>query len=109
MKEKTTNEIEVSPVAIAELEQRVKLLENVVFASKDVLTLEEASMFLGLSRSALYKMTHNNVIPFFRPNGKMIYFEKSELLEWIRAHRVASEAEIAERAKQVMQRMATAK
>ena len=109
MKEKTTNEIEASPVAIAELEQRVTLLENVVFVSKDVLTLEEASMFLGLSRSALYKMTHNNVIPFFRPNGKMIYFEKSELLEWIRAHRVASKAEIAERANQVMQRMATAK
>ena len=109
MKEKTTNEIEASPVAIAELEQRVTLLENVVFASKDVLTLEEASLFLGLSRGALYKMTHNNVIPFFRPNGKMIYFEKSELLEWIRAQRVASETEIAERAKQVMQRMATAK
>ena len=109
MKEKQTNEIEVSPVAIAELEQRVTLLENVVFVSKDVLTLEEASMFLGLSRSALYKMTHNNVIPFFRPNGKMIYFEKSELLEWIRAHRVASETETAEKAKQVMQRMATAK
>ena len=109
MKEKQTNEIEASPVAIAELEQRVTLLENVVFVSKDVLTLEEASLFLGLSRSALYKMTHNNVIPFFRPNGKMIYFEKSELLECIRAHRVASETEIAERAKQVMQRMAMAK
>ena len=39
MKEKQTNEIEVSPVAIAELEQRVTLLENVVFVSKDVLTL----------------------------------------------------------------------
>ena len=109
MKEKQTNEIEASPVAIAELEQRLTLLENVVFASKDVLTLEEASMFLGLSRSALYKMTHNNVIPFFRPNGKMIYFEKSELLELIRAHRVASEAEIADKAKELMQRMATAK
>ena len=109
MKEKTTNEIEASPVAIAELEQRVTLLENVVFVSKDVLTLEEASMFLGLIRSTLYKMKHNNVIPFFRPNGKMIYFEKSELLEWIRAHRVASEAEIAAKAKELMQRMATAK
>lgn len=109
MKEKQTNEIEASPVAIAELEQRVTLLENVVFASKDVLTLEETSMFLGLSRSALYKMTHNNIIPFFRPNGKMIYFEKAELLEWIRSHRVASEAEIADKAKELMQRMATAK
>ena len=54
MKEKTSNEIEASPVAIAELEQRLTLLENVVFASKDVLTLEEASLFLGLSLSALY-------------------------------------------------------
>ena len=109
MKEKQTNEIEASPVAIAELEQRVTLLENVVFASKDVLTLEEASLFLGLSRSALYKMTHNNVIPFFFFFCKMIYFENAELLEWIRAHRVASETETAEKAKQVMQRMATAK
>ena len=109
MKEKQTNEIEASPVAIAELEQRVTLLENVVFVSKDVLTLEEASLFLALSRSALYKMTHTNLIPFFRPNGKMRYFEQAELLEWIRTHSVASETETAEKAKQVMQRMATAK
>ena len=34
---------------------------------------EEAAMFLGISKSALYKMTHNHVIPYFKPNNKMIY------------------------------------
>ena len=34
---------------------------------------------MGISKSSLYKMTHRHELPFFRPNGKLIYFEKAEL------------------------------
>ena len=71
-----------------------------------VLTLEEAAVFMGISRSTLYKMTHNNVIPFYRPNGKLIYFEKSELLAWMRKNRAISQEEVNEHAHQVLQKMA---
>jgi len=54
----------------------------------------------------LYKMTHNNVIPFYRPNGKLIYFEKSELLAWMRKNRAISQEEVNEHAQQVLQKMA---
>ena len=44
-------------------------------------------------------MTHENRIPFYKPAGKLIYFEKSVLLDWIRSNRVMSEAEIQEAAR----------
>lgn len=89
-----------------DLARRVVVLENVLCIAKDVLTLEEAAMFMGISRSTLYKMTHNNVIPFYRPNGKLIYFEKSELLAWMRRSRVSSKEEVSDNARAVLQNMA---
>lgn len=91
---------------VDDLIQRISVLEDVLCAAKEVLTLEEAAVFMGISRSTLYKMTHNNVIPFYRPNGKLIYFEKSELLAWMRKNRAISQEEVNEHAHQVLQKMA---
>ena len=101
----TTNENATSRM-MEEFTRRLIVLENVLCAGKEVLTLEEAAMFMGISRSTLYKMTHNNVIPFYRPNGKLIYFEKSLLLEWMRKNRASSTEEIDENARLVLQNMA---
>lgn len=88
---------------VAELQKRMSILEDLLIPAKETLTLEEAAEFLGIKRSSLYKMTHEQTIPFYKPNGKMIYFEKSDLLEWIRQNRVSSDAEITEEAKLHMQ------
>ena len=69
---------------VNDLIQRISVLEDLLCVGKEVLTLEEAALFMGISRSTLYKMTHSSAIPFYRPNGKLIYFEKSELLAWMR-------------------------
>ena len=66
---------------------RIKTLEHLLFDAKDVLTLEEAALFMGISKSSLYKMTHKHELPFYRPNGKLIYFEKSELVKWMLQNR----------------------
>lgn len=92
---------------VAELQGRVKSLEQLLHQGKDVLTLEEAAKFMGIARSSLYKMTHEQTIPFYKPNGKMIFFEKSDLLAWVRKNRVPSEAEISEEAERIIQRLAT--
>lgn len=82
-----------------DLQSRVQTLENLCFSAKEVLNLEEAASFLGIAKSTLYKMTHENRIPFYKPAGKLIYFEKSVLLEWIRSNRIMSEAELQEEAR----------
>ena len=86
---------------VAELQGRVQSLEQLLHQGKDVLTLEEAAKFMGIARSSLYKMTHEQTIPFYKPNGKMIFFEKSDLLAWVRKNRVSSEAEISEEAERI--------
>ena len=60
------------------------------FSSKEVLTLEEASLFLGLSKSQLYKLTFAGAIPHYKPGGKYIYFDRADLVEWVRHNPVKS-------------------
>ena len=57
------------------IEQRIEELESLVYASKNVLSFDEASKFLSLSKSYLYKLTSAGLIPHYKPQGKMIYFE----------------------------------
>ena len=83
---------------LAEMQSRIDKLESICYASKEVLTLEEAANFLGVKKSTLYKMTHLGQIPYYKPWGKMVYFEKSLLLEWVRQVKVKSEDEIREEA-----------
>ena len=90
---------------IAELEKRVRNLEDKFDSGKEVLTLQEAAEYMGIARSSLYKMTSNQTIPFYRPNGKLIFFEKDDILSWIRRNRVFSTEEIEEEARLHMQRL----
>jgi len=85
-------------IAVENLQKEVEKLKSLLYAAKEVLNLEEAAVFLGISKSSLYKMTHNQVVPFYKPNNKMVYFEKSELLKWLRQNPVASQAQISEEA-----------
>ena len=73
---------------IEELQKRIEAVEDILDNAKEVLSVEEASRFMDIARSSLYKMTSDRSIPFYRPNGKMIYFEKADILAWIRQNRV---------------------
>ena len=75
------------------IEMRVAELENLVLHTKNVLSFEEASRFLNLSKSYLYKLTSGNLIPHYKPQGKMLYFEKTELEAWLRQNPVRTQAQ----------------
>ena len=75
---------------IEELQKRMDAVEDILDNTKEVLSVEEAARFMDIARSSLYKMTSDRSIPFYRPNGKMIYFEKADILKWIRKNRVMS-------------------
>ena len=42
---------------VESFEHRIEVLENTLSAAKEVLTLEEAALFMGISKSSLYKMS----------------------------------------------------
>ena len=68
---------------VSPLEERIDNLEKRAISSKDILTLQEASVYIGVSLSQLYKLTRTQSIPHYKPRGKMCYFEKKELDAWL--------------------------
>ena len=56
--------------------QEIKQL--LLLNNKTVLTPDEVSLMYGLSKDYLYHLTSERVIPFHKPNGKKIFFDKEE-------------------------------
>jgi len=73
---------------------RLDRLEKLLTAHKEVLTFEETCDYTGISRSYLYKLTSNGTIPHSKPNGKMIFFEKRKLNNWLLQNSRKSKADI---------------
>jgi excisionase family DNA binding protein len=80
------------------IEQRIEELEALVYATKNVLSFDEASKYLNLSKSYLYKLTSAQQIPHYKPQGKMIYFEKDALDAWLRQNPVKTQTQISQEA-----------
>ncbi len=57
---------------------------------QEFITSKEACEFLGIKPPTLYKLTSNRAISFYKPNGKMMYFDKGELEEYITKHHYPS-------------------
>lgn len=67
-----------------EVGRLARMLENaVIVASKNILSAAQAAAYLGVSTSYLAQMRHRKEIPYTQPNGKMTYFIKSDLDEWM--------------------------
>ncbi len=62
--------------------------------SDAMLNTEEASTYLGISISTLYKHTSAGKIPYYKPKCKLILFQKNDLYKWVGAKRISSNKEI---------------
>lgn len=65
-----------------------------MLGAKQLLTLEEAADYVGLSKDHLYKLTSQRLIPHYKPRGKTMYFDKSELDAWMMQGKVSTIEEI---------------
>lgn len=80
------------------LMQKLNRIEQMIaeqsVLQKEMLTMDEASTFLDLSKSYLYKMVHLKIIPTYCPNGKRTYFRRADLLLYLQKNRKASLKEL---------------
>ncbi|KAA6344873.1 hypothetical protein EZS27_007519 [termite gut metagenome] len=73
--------------------QEIKQLT--LLSAKKALTMSDASLLTGLSKSHLYKLVCAKKIPYYKSQGgKLTYFEKAELEAWQLMHRVSTTDEI---------------
>ena len=73
-----------------ELKQVADLITaNLIGTQKEVLTTDEASKYLGVSKATLYKMTMERQIPHYKsPTGRLCYFNRKEIEAWMQNNRV---------------------
>ena len=64
-----------------------------LLAAKNVLDIDDVVALTGLSKSYIYKLTCRKEIPYYKPNGKLIYFDRQEVENWMKQNRVNSIAE----------------
>lgn len=87
---KTTNKIKMGTLElrIENLENKIEKIErlaNITF--KDVLNINEVSLYTGISKSAIYKCTMNGTIPHYK-QSKHLFFDKSEMIEWLKSNKL---------------------
>jgi excisionase family DNA binding protein len=81
-----------------EIESLVERISNKLYKSflleqsnkkDELLTIDEAAKLIKLSKATIYGLVHKKSIPHCK-KGKRLYFQKSELLEWIQSGRKAT-------------------
>ncbi len=64
-------------------EKQLDELKAMLLGQKTVLSFDEAAIYTGFSKSHLYKLTSLGDIPHSKPKGKMIFFHREELDQWL--------------------------
>ena len=75
-----------------------RLLEEQNILKKEILNFSETCLYLNVSESHLYKLTSRKEIPHFCPQGKKLYFKRSELEIWLQRNRQSTNEEVEQQA-----------
>jgi len=71
-----------------------ELIKTQLIQRKELMTTEEVAMYLGMSKSSIYKLIEEGKIPHHSPEGvRRKYFKKSEIDQWIADSVVMSQEE----------------
>ena len=66
--------------------------------TNELLTTAQTAEYLGIKKSYLHKMMMRKEIPFYKPNGKLCFFDKLELDQWLRRIRISTKEEVEQQA-----------
>ena len=75
------------------IHEKSSLKEEQKEKKEEILSLNEAAKFLCASKSFMYKMTSQKLIPHYIPSRKKIYFKKSDLEDWLLKNRIPPSSE----------------
>jgi excisionase family DNA binding protein len=88
------------PVAVTEILERIKKIEALLSGEKiasdmqdEMLNIKEASAFLKLAVATIYSKVCRGEIPATKP-GRQLYFNKAELVEWLKQKRKKTTPEL---------------
>ena len=76
-----------------------EIAANLSINTKDILSCDEAARYCCISLSHLYKLTCARKIAHSKPQGKLVYFRRADLDEWLLSNRVSTMDELDQQAR----------
>ena len=64
-----------------------------MLAAKTVLTIDDVHLLTGISKSTIYRLTCEKKIPYYKPNSKLLFFDRAEIEAWAKQNRVNTKLE----------------
>ena len=88
--------METIKLILEKLDYLEQLIQN---TNKEILSVEELKKYTGFKKSYIYHLVHQNKIPYSKPNGKYLFFERSEIDQWLLKNKSISQDQIQENAR----------
>ena len=79
------------------MKEIIEMLEEIrtlLRFDKAILNADELCLLLGISKTYLYRLTSTGKIKYYRPFGKLMYFDKEEVLRTIKQNPIESQRDI---------------
>ncbi|MDM1377745.1 helix-turn-helix transcriptional regulator [Myroides marinus] len=81
--------------------EKLDYLEQLIISNnKEILSVEELEKYTGFKKSYIYHLVHFSKIPYSKPNGKYLFFQKSEIDQWLLKNKSLSDDQIQEKARE---------
>ncbi|MDM1399031.1 helix-turn-helix domain-containing protein [Myroides odoratimimus] len=81
--------------------EKLDYLEQLIISNnKEILSVEELEKYTGFKKSYIYHLVHYSKIPYSKPNGKYLFFQKSEIDEWLLKNKSLSDDQIKAKARE---------
>ncbi|WP_379963028.1 helix-turn-helix transcriptional regulator [Epilithonimonas sp. UC225_85] len=58
--------------------EKLNLIEKYIVGLKEILNVEVLLDYTGFAKSHIYKMVHKSQIPYSKPGGKVLFFERTK-------------------------------
>ena len=89
--------------------KNLKKIEDLIYVTKELFTIEDAAKYMGVSVHHVYRLTSNHEISIYKPSGKLIYISRKDLHKWMKQNLILSDDEIKEMSKEKLGKIADAK
>jgi excisionase family DNA binding protein len=73
-------------------------IKQLLALNKKVWTLDDFCVYTGISKQYAYQLTSTGRVKFYRPFGKMIFFDSEEVVEFLKQNPVESSKKLAAKA-----------
>ena len=69
-------------------------IEGLLKTQKTTFNVDDLCSYTGLSKSAVYKLTQRRLIPYSKPNSKVMFFKKEDVDAYLLSNRIETHEEI---------------